>query len=71
MAVKGIGQETVILPVAELPIQYRGWQGNWHVGISSQLPSAVLIGTDLSEHIKTVLVLSRSQQEQAEAAEEE
>ena len=38
MAVKGIGQETVILPVAELPIRYRGWQGNWRVGISSQLP---------------------------------
>ena len=64
MAVKGIGQETIILPVAEVPLRYRGWQGNWHVGISSQLPSAVLIGTDLSEHVKRVLVITRSQQEQ-------
>ena len=70
MAVKGIGEDAVILPVAEIPIRYQGWEGPWRIGISSQVPAAVLIGNDLSEHVKRVLVITRSQQEKAEAAEE-
>ena len=68
MTIKGIGKEVVILPVAEVLIRYQGWQGNWRVGVSSQIPAAVLIGTDLSKHVKSALVVTRSQTEQTEAA---
>ena len=70
MFVKGIGEKAVILPVAELYLRYQGWEGPWRIGISSQVPAAVLIGNDLSEHVKRVLVLTRSQQDKTGAAEE-
>ena len=69
LTIKGIGEEIIVLPVAEVFVRYKGWQGNWRVGISSQLPAAVLVGTDLAEHVKRVLVLTRSQ-DQTETAKE-
>ena len=68
MTIKGIGKEIVILPVAEVLVSYQGWRGNWHVGVSSQIPASVLIGTDLSKHVKSALVITRSHPEQTEAA---
>ena len=56
--------------MAEIPIRYQGWEGKLRIGISSQLPSTVLIGTDLSEHVKSVLVLTRSQKVNEGTAEE-
>ena len=68
--VKGIGSEIITLPVAEVPIKYQGWQGRWKAGIADRLPAPCLIGIDLSEHVKSVLVQKRSQKENKETAEE-
>ena len=61
MTVKGIGEAAVILPVAEIPIRYQGWEGKWRSGVAAQLPAAVLIGIDLTKYVKRVLVQTRSQ----------
>ena len=68
LTLKGIGKEVVILPVAEVLVDYQGWRGNWRVGVSSQIPTPVLIGTDLSKHVKSALVITRSKTEQIKVA---
>ena len=70
MTVKGIGEAAVILPVAEIPIRYQGWEGKWRSGVAAQLPAAILIGIDLTEHVKRVLVQTHSQKENEGMAEE-
>ena len=42
MVVKGIGEKAVSLPVAEVHLRYQEWEGPWRIGISSQVPAAVL-----------------------------
>ena len=61
LKVKGIEGQVISLPVAEVFVRYQGWKGNWRIGISSELPAAVLVGIDLAEHVKRVLMLTRSQ----------
>ena len=63
LTVKGIGSELITLPVAKIPIKYQGWNGMWKMGITDQLPAPCLIGLDLSEHVKSVLVNTLSQNE--------
>ena len=50
------------MPVAEVPIRYQGWKGLWRIGIADQLPAPYLIGIDLTEHVKSVLMQTHSQQ---------
>ncbi|XP_078247484.1 uncharacterized protein LOC144588434 [Pogona vitticeps] len=61
MKVAGIEGQIISLPVAEVPVNFRGWRGDWRIAISSTLPAAVLVGNDLAEHVKRVLVITRSQ----------
>ncbi|XP_078248129.1 uncharacterized protein LOC144588704 [Pogona vitticeps] len=53
--------QVISLPVAEVPVNFQGWRGVWRLAISSTLPAAVLVGNDLAEHVKRVLVITRSQ----------
>uniref|UniRef100_A0ABM5GQE4 SCAN box domain-containing protein n=1 Tax=Pogona vitticeps TaxID=103695 RepID=A0ABM5GQE4_9SAUR len=53
--------QVISLPVAEVPVSFQGWRGVWRLAISSTLPAAVLVGNDLAEHVKRVLVITRSQ----------
>uniref|UniRef100_A0ABM5FPJ9 ribonuclease H n=1 Tax=Pogona vitticeps TaxID=103695 RepID=A0ABM5FPJ9_9SAUR len=59
--VAGIEGQVISLPVAEVPVNFQGWRGDWRIAISSTLPAAVLVGNDLAEHVKRVLVITRSQ----------
>ncbi|XP_078236027.1 uncharacterized protein LOC144584230 [Pogona vitticeps] len=59
--VAGIEGQVISLPVAEVPVNFQGWRGDWRLAISSTLPAAVLVGNDLAEHVKRVLVITRSQ----------
>ncbi|XP_078245873.1 uncharacterized protein LOC144587973 [Pogona vitticeps] len=59
--VAGIEGQVISLPVAEVPVNFQGWRGVWRLAISSTLPAAVLVGNDLAEHVKRVLVITRSQ----------
>uniref|UniRef100_A0ABM5F2B3 CCHC-type domain-containing protein n=1 Tax=Pogona vitticeps TaxID=103695 RepID=A0ABM5F2B3_9SAUR len=59
--VAGIEGQVISLPVAEVPVNFQGWRGAWRLAISSTLPAAVLVGNDLAEHVKRVLVITRSQ----------
>ncbi|XP_078239960.1 uncharacterized protein LOC144586112 [Pogona vitticeps] len=59
--VAGIEGQVISLPVAEVPVHFQGWRGAWRLAISSTLPAAVLVGNDLAEHVKRVLVITRSQ----------
>ncbi|XP_078248140.1 uncharacterized protein LOC144588713 [Pogona vitticeps] len=59
--VAGIEGQIISLPVAEVPVNFQGWRGDWRIAISSTLPAAVLVGNDLAEHVKRVLVITRSQ----------
>ncbi|XP_078239148.1 uncharacterized protein LOC144585818 [Pogona vitticeps] len=61
MKVAGIEGQVISLPVAEVPVNFQGWRGVWRLAISSTLPAAVLVGNDLAEHVKRVLVITRSQ----------
>ncbi|XP_078248527.1 uncharacterized protein LOC144588886 [Pogona vitticeps] len=61
MKVAGIEGQAISLPVAEVPVNFQGWRGVWRLAISSTLPAAVLVGNDLAEHVKRVLVITRSQ----------
>ncbi|XP_078235923.1 uncharacterized protein LOC144584201 [Pogona vitticeps] len=61
MKVAGIEGQVISLPVAEVPVNFQGWRGDWRLAISSTLPAAVLVGNDLAEHVKRVLVITRSQ----------
>ncbi|XP_078246269.1 uncharacterized protein LOC144588092 [Pogona vitticeps] len=61
MKVAGIEGQIISLPVAEVPVNFQGWRGVWRLAISSTLPAAVLVGNDLAEHVKRVLVITRSQ----------
>uniref|UniRef100_A0ABM5G4M8 Integrase catalytic domain-containing protein n=1 Tax=Pogona vitticeps TaxID=103695 RepID=A0ABM5G4M8_9SAUR len=61
MKVAGIEGQVISLPVAEVPVSFQGWRGVWRLAISSTLPAAVLVGNDLAEHVKRVLVITRSQ----------
>ncbi|XP_078241817.1 uncharacterized protein LOC144586814 [Pogona vitticeps] len=61
MKVAGIEGQVISLPVAEVPVNFQGWRGAWRLAISSTLPAAVLVGNDLAEHVKRVLVITRSQ----------
>ncbi|XP_078250227.1 uncharacterized protein LOC144589461 [Pogona vitticeps] len=61
MKVAGIEGQIISLPVAEVPVNFQGWRGDWRIAISSTLPAAVLVGNDLAEHVKRVLVITRSQ----------
>ncbi|XP_078241956.1 uncharacterized protein LOC144586864 [Pogona vitticeps] len=61
MRVAGIEGQVISLPVAEVPVNFQGWRGVWRLAISSTLPAAVLVGNDLAEHVKRVLVITRSQ----------
>ncbi|XP_078250153.1 uncharacterized protein LOC144589430 [Pogona vitticeps] len=61
MKVAGIEGQVISLPVAEVPVNFQGWGGVWRLAISSTLPAAVLVGNDLAEHVKRVLVITRSQ----------
>ncbi|XP_078243510.1 uncharacterized protein LOC144587340 [Pogona vitticeps] len=61
MKVAGIEGQIISLPVAEVPVNFQGWRGDWRLAISSTLPAAVLVGNDLAEHVKRVLVITRSQ----------
>uniref|UniRef100_A0ABM5GF04 Uncharacterized protein isoform X2 n=1 Tax=Pogona vitticeps TaxID=103695 RepID=A0ABM5GF04_9SAUR len=68
LILKGIGKEIVSLPVADVLVDYQGWRGVWRMGVSSQIPTPCLIGTDLTKHVKSALVITRSQPEQREAS---
>ena len=57
------------MPVAEVPILYRGWKGLWRIGVAERLPLPCLIGIDLTEHVRSVLVQTRTQQEEIGKAE--
>uniref|UniRef100_A0ABM5EWB8 CCHC-type domain-containing protein n=1 Tax=Pogona vitticeps TaxID=103695 RepID=A0ABM5EWB8_9SAUR len=70
LSAKGIGSELVSLPVADLKIEYQGWKGLWRVGVSSEIPTPFLIGNDLTKHVKSALVVTRSQSVQSEASNE-
>ncbi|XP_078244793.1 uncharacterized protein LOC144587559 [Pogona vitticeps] len=59
--VAGIEGQVISLPVAEVPVNFQGWRGVWRLAISATLPAAVLVGNDLAEHVKQVLVITRSQ----------
>ncbi|XP_078236495.1 uncharacterized protein LOC144584362 [Pogona vitticeps] len=61
LKVAGIEGQVISLPVAEVPVSFQGWRGVWRLAISSTLPAAVLVGNDLAEHVKRVLVITRSQ----------
>ncbi|XP_078243581.1 uncharacterized protein LOC140703803 isoform X1 [Pogona vitticeps] len=61
LKVAGIEGQVISLPVAEVPVSFQGWRGVWRLAISSTLPAAVLMGNDLAEHVKRVLVITRSQ----------
>ncbi|XP_078241708.1 uncharacterized protein LOC144586777 [Pogona vitticeps] len=61
MKVAGIEGQVISLPVAEVPVNFQGWRGDWRLAISSTLPAAVLVGNDLAEHVRRVLVITRSQ----------
>ncbi|XP_078241957.1 uncharacterized protein LOC144586866 [Pogona vitticeps] len=61
MKVAGIEGQVISLPIAEVPVNFQGWRGVWRLAISSTLPAAVLVGNDLAEHVKRVLVITRSQ----------
>ncbi|XP_078240057.1 uncharacterized protein LOC144586137 [Pogona vitticeps] len=61
MKVAGIEGQVISLPVAEVPVNFQGWRGDWRLAILSTLPAAVLVGNDLAEHVKRVLVITRSQ----------
>ncbi|XP_078250271.1 uncharacterized protein LOC144589471 [Pogona vitticeps] len=61
LKVAGIEGQVISLPVAEVPVCFQGWRGVWRLAISSTLPAAVLVGNDLAEHVKWVLVITRSQ----------
>ncbi|XP_078241009.1 uncharacterized protein LOC144586545 [Pogona vitticeps] len=61
LKVAGIEGQVISLPVAEVPVNFQGWRGVWRLAISSTLPAAVLVGNDLAEHVKRVLVITRSQ----------
>ncbi|XP_078232326.1 uncharacterized protein LOC144583105 [Pogona vitticeps] len=61
MKVAGIEGQVISLPVAEVPVNFQGWRGVWRLAISATLPAAVLMGNDLAEHVKRVLVITRSQ----------
>ena len=67
---KGIGSEIAVLPMAKIPIRYKGWSGVWKVAISDQIPVLCLIGLDLAEHVQNAFVTSCSQGRQIEATEE-
>ncbi|XP_078250152.1 uncharacterized protein LOC144589428 [Pogona vitticeps] len=61
LKVAGIEGQVISLPVADVPVSFQGWRGVWRLAISSTLPVAVLVGNDLAEHVKRVLVITRSQ----------
>ena len=42
----------------------------WKIGITDQTPTPCLIGLDLSEHVRSVLVTTHSQKQKREASEE-
>ena len=69
ISIKGIGSEIVVLPMAKIPMRYKGWSGIWKVAISNQIPALCLIGQDLAEHVQSIFVTIRSQRRQTEATE--
>ena len=70
ISIKGIGSKIVALPMAKIPVRYKGWSGIWKVTIPDQIPAPCLIGLDFAEHVQSVFVTTCSQGRHIEAAEE-
>ena len=69
ITIKEIGTELITLPMAKVHMKYQGWNGMWKIAITNQIPAPCLIGLDLSEHVKSVLI-THSQIEKKETPEE-
>ncbi|XP_053898819.1 nematocyst expressed protein 3-like [Malaclemys terrapin pileata] len=56
------------LPTAKLPVQYRGWSGMWTFAVYDDYPISMLLGEDLANHVKLakrVGMVTHSQAKQA------
>ncbi|CAM4531054.1 unnamed protein product [Lepidochelys olivacea] len=56
------------LPIAKLPVQYKGWSGMWTFAVYDDYPIPMLLGEDLANHVKQakrVGKVTRSQAKQA------